>query len=507
MRLSFGLEQKQVQKQVLAPRMIQSMEILQLPVIALEERIEQELIENPILETQEETGTADSERESPDAKTTEEKELVLDESSNNKDDFERLMEMDREYPDQFNDAPRRSASEISEAGDRKLDAMNNVEARTETLHYHLERQLGELELESELRLMAERIISSLDSNGYLSCSLSDVLPAVSDPSAMHLAEKALQIVQQLDPKGVGARDLRECLLLQLTTDMLMYDELCVLVADHLDDLQHNRLPTIQKKTGLDLEHIQEALIDLRTLNPKPGSDFTTIAAPTVTPDLFVDQTSDGGYAVRLEEGRTPTLRISKYYRDRFLSGDATTEEKEFIKRKINAAQWLIESIEQRRSTLSRVAQAIIDHQVRFLNEGPEAIEPLKMQQIADKVGVHVTTVSRAVGDKWVQTPRGIFPLKRFFAGGTTSADGEEIAWDAIRIKLQELIDAEDKSKPYSDDELVKQLKKHGFTAARRTITKYRKKMDIPSSRQRRDWSKVKGKNGESESEGTITVAK
>ena len=492
MRQSFGLIQTQTQKQVLAPRMIQSMEILQLPVMALQERIEQELIENPILEAHEEAGSdSRTDTESPDAKTTEEKELVVDEQTNNSDDFERLLEMDREYPDQFNDAPRRSASEIFEAGERKLDAMANVESRDTTLHAHLEAQLGELDLPHELREMAERIISSLDSNGYLTGSLEDILPPMADPSALHMAEKALEIVQQLDPPGVGARDLRECLLLQLTPDLLMYEELCVLISDHLDDLQHNRLPTIEKKTGLTLEHIQEALVDMRTLNPKPGTIFSDVAAPTVTPDLFVDQMEDGSYRVRMEEGRTPSLRINRYYRDRFLSGQATAEEKEFIKRKINAAQWLIESIEQRRNTLNRVAQAIIDHQRRFLDEGPEAIEPLKMQQIADKVGVHVTTVSRAVGDKWVQTPRGIYPLKRFFAGGTKSTDGEDVTWDAIRIKLQELIDNEDKSKPYSDDELVKRLKESGFSAARRTITKYRKKMGIPSSRQRKDWSMAK----------------
>jgi len=493
MRLSFGLEQRQVQKQVMAPRMIQSMEILQLPMMALEERIEQELIDNPILETREEVSPTDTEKENPDAPTTEEKELVVDESDNNSDDFERLLEMDREFPDHFNDAPRRSVSEISDAGDRKLDAMANIEARTETLHNHLQRQLGELDLQEDLRSMAERIVSSLDSNGYVTGSLQDILPPTADPASLHLVEKALEVVQQLDPPGVGARDLRECLLGQLTPDMLMYDALTVLISDHLDDLHHNRLPAIQKKTGFSVEYIQKAWEELRGLNPKPGAMFTAVSAPTVTPDLFADHMDDGSYKIRLEEGRMPSLRISKYYRDRFLSGRASPEEKEFIKRKINSAQWLIESIEQRRSTVTRVAQAIIDHQTRFLDEGPEAIEPLKMQQIADKVGVHVTTVSRAVGDKWVQTPRGIYALKRFFAGGTKSNDGEDIAWDAIRLKLQELIDKEDKSKPYSDDELVGELTKHGFTAARRTITKYRKKMGIPSSRQRRDWTKVKEK--------------
>ncbi len=179
-----------------------------------------------------------------------------------------------------------------------------------------------------------------------------------------------------------------------------------------------------------------------------------------------------------------------------MSGQADEKTREYIKRKINSAQWLIEAIEQRRGTLTKVAQAIVDHQVEFLNRGPEYLEPLKMQQIADKVGVHVTTVSRAVDDKWAQTPRGIFPLKRFFVGGTVSADGDEVAWDTVRLKLQEVIDHEDKSNPYSDDDLVKVLGTHGITVARRTITKYRKAMNIASSRQRRDWSiEAKSDNG------------
>ena len=192
--------------------------------------------------------------------------------------------------------------------------------------------------------------------------------------------------------------------------------------------------------------------------------------------MFLNRDEEGKYTVFLEDTQTPSLRISNYYRQRLMDGTATVEEKEFIKRKINAAQWLIESIEQRRSTLTKVSQAIVDHQTKFIDEGPEAIEPLKMQQIADKVGVHVTTVSRAVDDKWIQTPRGIYPLKRFFVGGTKSADGEDIAWDSIRLKLQEVVDAEDKTKPFSDDDLVKQLAEHGLKVARRTITKYRKKM-------------------------------
>jgi RNA polymerase sigma-54 factor len=179
------------------------------------------------------------------------------------------------------------------------------------------------------------------------------------------------------------------------------------------------------------------------------------------------------------------LNISRKYQQILASGDADPKTKEYIKRKIESARWLIESIEQRYNTLKRVAQAIVDHQTAFLDKGPEFIVPLKMQQIADVVHVHVTTVSRAVDDKYVQTPRGIFALKRFFGGGTTTSEGDEVAWDIIRIKLKEIVDKEDKTDPLSDDALVAELAKQGYTLARRTITKYRKALDIPSSRQRR----------------------
>jgi RNA polymerase sigma-54 factor len=207
--------------------------------------------------------------------------------------------------------------------------------------------------------------------------------------------------------------------------------------------------------------------------------------------VVVEADETGRYIVRLEDDRIPALRISDYYRTRLADPKATPEEKDFIRRKIESANWLIEAIQQRRSTVKKVSQAIVDYQRKFLDDGPEHIEPLKMQQIADVVGVHVTTISRAVDDKWIQTPRGIFPLKRFFVHGTRSEDGEDVAWETIRLRLTELIEKEDKQKPYSDDDLVNELSKLGLNVARRTITKYRKKLNIPSSRQRKDWSKVK----------------
>lgn len=502
MRLSLGLETRQTQQlvQKLAPRMIQSMEILQLPMLALLEKIDQALNENPVLELQDfepesaEDGPIRDQaeaHESPDSPSVEEKELVVDERQDNADDFERLVELDRDVPDYFDEMPRRSVNRMEDEADRKHDAMANIESRPQSLQDFLLAQLGEMDIDPEVWEIAERIISCLDpgDGGYFRTSLEDLLPADATPHHLQLARQALETVQSLEPLGVAARDLRECLLMQLRPEMPYYEILKTLISDHLEDLRDNRLPAIKRRTGYSLETIQTGWAELRKLNPKPASSFANSAVPSVTPDAVVEKGEDGRYHVVVDDSRTPSLRISEYYRRRLANGTATPEEKEFLKRKINAAQWLIESIEQRRNTLTRVAQAVVDYQQRFLEDGPEFIEPLKMQQIADQVGVHVTTVSRAVDDKWIQTPRGILPLRRFFVGGTQSENGEEVAWDTIRLKLQEVIDAEDKSAPFSDDELVDELRKHGLVVARRTITKYRQKMGLPSSRQRRDWSR------------------
>ena len=503
MRLSLGLETRQTQQlvQKLAPRMIQSMEILQLPTMALLEKIDQALNENPALELTEfepeplEDGSGRDEAdkpENPDSPTLDEKELVVDERQDNVEDFERLVELDREVPDYFDEMPRRSVNRMEDESDRKHDAMANIESRPQSLQDFLLGQLGELDVDPEVHEIAERIISCLDpgDGGYFRTSLEDLLPADATPDRLQLAHEALEIVQSLEPVGVAARDLRECLLMQLRPEMPYYEVLKTLITDHLEDLRDNRLPAIKRRTGYSLETIQAGWNELRKLNPKPASSFADSAVPSVTPDAVVERGDDGRYRVTVDDSRTPSLRISEYYRRRLANGTATPEEREFLKRKINAAQWLIESIEQRRNTLTRVAQAVVDYQQRFLDEGPEFIEPLKMQQIAEQVGVHVTTVSRAVDDKWIQTPRGILPLRRFFVGGTHSEDGEEVAWDTIRLKLQEVIDAEDKANPFSDDELVHELRRHGLVVARRTITKYRQKMGIPSSRQRRDWTQA-----------------
>lgn len=497
MRFSLGqfTSQKQIQK--LAPRMIQSMEILQLPVLELQERIDQEMTENPVLEEieveQEELEGAEALQAAEQSAESEgESELVVDEDSNNAEDFERLDDLDQEIPDYFDEQPRLSVNRVQEFSDRYHDTMANISQRGITLYDHLLLQLRELDLPVELLTMAERIASSLDAEGggYLKLPLESLIRNDLDEQQLAIAQQALDVVQQLDPPGVAARNLEECLLLQLSVEDPFYRELHLLITNHLEDLEHNRLPLIQKQTGMSIEDIQLIWEELRQLNPKPAASFVEKPVMSVVPDLFVHRDDDGRYVVTVEERDIPQLCISNYYRRRLKAADANKEEKDFLRRKLNGAQWLIEAIQQRQATLLKVSQAIVDHQYRVIDDGLEAIVPLKMQQIADTVSVHVTTVSRAVDDKWIQTPRGIFPLRGFFVGGTTGEDGEDVAWDNIRTKLQEIIDQEDKAKPHSDDELVRRLKAAGLSVARRTVTKYRKKMGIPSSRQRKDWGKV-----------------
>lgn len=488
MRLSFGMEARQLQTQKLAPKMIQSMEILQLPVLALQERVEQEMNENPMLEVEEEDLPRETREDEPPAADGE-KELVVQDDQSNSEDFERLANMDNDMPQKFDDF-RTSANRTQEAQDRQHDLMANALERPESLNDYLLHQLAEMDIDSGLEEIAEKIVSTLDARngGYFKTSLRDMLPADHSEDDLELAESALRLVQSLEPSGIAARSLSECLLNQLGTDTDHYDDLKVLIEDHLEDLAENRLPLIEKKTGISIDRIQLAKQEFHHLNPKPGAAFLETHVPIVSPDVAVETDEEGNYTVRLEDDRVPALRISEYYRQRLADTTATQEEKEFIRRKIESANWMIEAIQQRRSTVKKVAQAIVDYQKKFLDEGPEAIEPLKMQQIADVVGVHVTTISRAVDDKWIQTPRGIFPLKRFFVHGTRSEDGEDVAWETIRRRLTEIIEKEDKLKPFSDDDLVRELSKLGLTVARRTITKYRKKLGIPSSRQRKDWT-------------------
>lgn len=500
MRLDTSMSQRMEQKMILAPRMIQSMEILQLPIMALQERIQQELQENPVLELKEATNEEAAGDEDPGREEAEDAAAPEPEAGADDDlDFERLEALTRDWEDHFNEEHRRSRGGLDEEGDKKHDAMQNMASRPQCLQEYLSDQLAFFDTTpSQLRLL-KYLISHIDEKGWVTVPLEEIARSFNqleigrngEQSPQVTAddvEEALKIVQKLDPLGVGARSIEECLLLQLTPDTPHRDVLRVLISNHLDDIQHNRLPVIQRRTGFDLQLIKDAIEALKHLNPKPGAAYSSDNIPYVVPDIAVERTEDGDYSVRLLDDWTPSIYISRRYMDLYRDKSADPKAKEYLKRKIQAAQWLMESIEQRRSTLEKVTKAIIHHQKAFLDRGPEYIEPLKMQQIADQVGVHVTTVSRAVDDKWVQTPRGIFPLKRFFGGGTQTATGEEVAWETIKQKLLEIIGNEDKSNPLSDEDLVTKLQEANYPVARRTVTKYRKMLKIPSSRQRKDWT-------------------
>lgn len=502
MHLNISQQMKMSQK--LAPRMIQSMEILQLNMMALNERIEQELVENVTLERVEKdrdlptaepdfTPPVDDPREARELrKDVETRELVAGNEKNNESDFERLLEISAEWPEDnvgFGGS-RPSSNQISDDMDRHNDALANMLARPQSLHEHLLEQFSFNVCSDVMRSFGEYLIQHLNHNGRLQSMLPEIAQQFNrlydQQISMEEAEEVLKLIQQLEPAGVGARDDREMLLLQVGDHMPFHDVVEVLIRDHLEDVAFNRLPQIQKATGYSIDLIKVGIEQLQTLNPYPGRGFEQRPAQRVTPDLAVERDDSGRYVVRLLDEYVPELRISPRYQ-KMLRDNPTPETRDWIRRKVESARWLIESIEQRYNTLRKVAQEIIDHQQEFLDKGPEFISPLKMQQIADRVGVHVTTVSRAVDEKWVQTPRGLFPLKRFFGGGTQTAEGDDVAWDTIRIKLQELIDGEDKQNPLSDDALVDELGRQGITLARRTITKYRKQMGIPSSRQRREY--------------------
>jgi RNA polymerase sigma-54 factor len=507
MGMNLGMRMDQRQVMTLAPRMIQSMEILQLPVMALQERIETELQENPVLELKDGQAAEDGEAavavaEAPDGEFNPDAPLKHDDTGDL--EFARMEELNRDWDDHFNEEHRPSRSMVDEAGEKKLDAMQNIATAPQSLQEHLTEQLAYLDLSPEQWEHCEFVISHLDENGYLlnhdperrtptAVGLDELArnfeAAAGKPATLADMEEALLAIQKLDPAGVGARDTKECLLLQVDDELEHADLIRLLVLHHLEDVAHNRLPVIQKRTGFDLESIKEAIETLRRLDPKPGSKFAADSTQYVVPDIIVERTDEGDFDIRLTDDWTPNVRISKRYFELYKDKGSDPKAREYLKRKIQSATWLIDAIEQRRNTLIKVTREIIRHQRAFLDRGPEHIQPLKMEQIADKVGVHVTTVSRAVDDKWVQTPRGVFPLKRFFGGGTKNQQtGEDVAWETIKQKLTEIIAEEDKSKPLSDEEIVERFKAAGLTVARRTVTKYREALKIPSSRQRKEWA-------------------
>ncbi len=468
------------------------MEILQLPMLALQERIEAELESNPVLELRdpEVDDEAPPQRaEEPDQRG--EHDLVVDPDNGNSEDFQRLAEFVDEYGPEFvnSESPGRPRPPTGER-DRKLDAMANAPAPEQSLNEYLLQQWAFVETAKAIRSAGELIINFVDEDGYLRTPLEELAAQAGGEISLTDLRKALAMVQMLEPPGVAARDLRECLTLQLAAESAAGADVSLemdLVKRFLHDIEMNRLPQIAKRTGKTVEQIKEALENLSRLNPRPGSLVGATTAPVITPDVMVDIGPGGEVVISLSDGNQPALHISRLYRRMVRDRKTEREARQFIMKNIRSAQWLIGAIQQRRDTVRRVVEEVFKVQRQFLENGAEALKPLPMADVAGKVGVHVATVSRAVAGKYVQTPVGIYPLRMFFSGGTTTSDGQDMAWDAVKLKLKEIIAAEDKSKPLNDDALAEELKAAGLSIARRTVAKYRKLLGIPPARRRREF--------------------
>lgn len=469
METLFGLRMEQKMK--LAPQIIQSIEILQLSLLALEERIQTELEENPVLEM-EAPVTETVETTDGDGRTGEEV----------SEDFGHLADLDQDWREYFAQSSSRSIRSVER--DKKLDAMQNTAARGMSLQDHLLSQMAFIEIGPRKKEIAENIICNLDNNGYLQYPLEEIVGAMGGTVTQVEAEEVLKLVQSMDPPGVGARTLEECLLLQLSPEDECSDLARVLVTSHLDDIRANRFPKIAKDTGRSLEEVKRTIELVLTLNPKPGALYDTTEPAYILPDVIVEE-RNGEYEVRLEETGMPRLIISPFYRNLLRRDGGNPQTRDYVRKKIQAARWLIDSIEQRRNTLLRVARATVDSQREFMIRGVAVLKPLRMQDIARRVGVHVSTVSRAIADKYMQTPQGIFEMKYFFTGGTPRGDGDMASWNSVKQRIRQLIEVEDKRSPLSDEEIASRLTARSIDVSRRTVTKYRKAMGIPSSRRRR----------------------
>ena len=504
MRIDISQQMRLDQRMKLAPRIIQAMEILQLPMLALQERIDQELEKNPVLEL----ANAPTDDQAPPAEEEYppdrgERALVVKDEDSHSEDFQRLAE----FTDEFGSEPITGAApEFYRAPvglrDRKMDAMANTPALGESLNEHLLDQWAFVEAPEDVKSAGLEIINYIDSDGYLRTPLEEFLKNLKNakktensenpenPILIETLNSALALVQTLLPTGVGARDMRECLLLQLNAEAAAGMEVELeleLVNNFLHEIEMNRLPQIAKRAGKSIEQIKEAIGNLSHLNPRPGTLIGRWTTPGITPEIIVDVDSEGNVVIKMDDGNSPNLRISRSYRKLARQRETDREAKQFLRNNIRSAQWLMSAIAQRRNTVYRVAGEVFKVQRDFLDKGTEALKPLPMADVANKVHVHVATVSRAVSGKYVQTPRGIYPLRMFFSGGTKTSEGHDVAWDAVKVKLKEVVEAEDKSKPLNDDALAEELKSHGLNIARRTVAKYRKILNIPPARKRRQY--------------------
>ncbi len=334
-----------------------------------------------------------------------------------------------------------------------------------------------------INTIARQIIGNLDDNGYLKTPLEEI--AQSENSSLEDAEKALQVVQHLDPVGVGARDLKECLLIQVLYYGFAGTPVETMVQEHLELLRNHNYQELAKKLKSTLPEVQKWVENIKHFDPLPGQKYSSAEPQYVTPDVYVIK-MDGEYKVILDDDGIPRLRISPLYRRMMEEKDSNSQETiDYVKDKIKSALWLIKSIDQRQKTIYKVAESIVRYQRAFLDHGIEMLKPLVLKTVADDIGMHESTVSRAVTNKYIHTPRGVYEMKFFFHSSLSNIRGVDISSLTIKEKLRKIVDSEDSLKPLSDSEITSIFQREGLKISRRTVAKYREDMRIPPSHQRR----------------------
>jgi RNA polymerase sigma-54 factor len=448
-------------QQTLSPQMQQSLQILQAPALELRNLVAQELQANPILEEEVPQGDADGDQE----------------WEEEYDELSRLDDEWREYMAQTGAYERRSR----EAEERREYLFNSLRSPT-TLQQHLLNQLGMVDLAEGEEPVAEAIIGNLNEAGLLDASLAEL--ANQTNTREEKVERVLREIQALDPVGVAARDLRECLLIQLERAGKTESLEARIVGGHLDELLKRKFPEVAKRLGVGVHDVQAAADFIATLEPRPARQFLDAPDQVIVPDVAVIEEGDR-LAVSLNNENVPALRVSNYYKDLLAEPEHRGEVRDYIRDKIKGGRFFIKCIQQRQQTILNIANEIVRRQAEFMRQGPSALKPMTMSQVAEAVGVHETTVSRATNGKYLLTPQGVFEMKYFFTPGYQTTEGNDISNESVRRAIADVIEKEDKRKPLSDQAILEILKERGVPIARRTVAKYREQLGLLPSHLRK----------------------
>jgi RNA polymerase sigma-54 factor len=473
-----GMQQSQslALQQILAPQLQQSLLILQTPLLELRNLVQQEMETNPVLEELSDEPSIDGPNGAePSA------------DNNFKEEFEKLASLDEEWRDYMAQSASYSSEGFrgsQEAQDKRQFFFDSI-AVQETLQQNLLGQLNQTALNATDRKAAELIVGNIDDNGFLQSAPDEM--ALNSGIPEQDFEKMLALIQGFHPPGVGARDLRECLIIQLRREGKENSLEYKIVSEHMEDLGRRRFPEIARRMGMCVEDVQKAADNIGRLNPRPGQLFAAAPQNYVLPDVTVEKV-DGEHQITLNDEQIPHLRISNLYKDIIASGNTQSGEvKDYIRDKIRSGKFLIRSIHQRQQTISNIAKQIVSRQRDFLEHGRSHLKPMTMAEVADAVGVHETTVSRAVSGKYMATPQGIFEMKYFFTPGYQTATGESLSNTSVKEAILDLVKREDGNQPLSDNEIVEILSERGIPIARRTVAKYRTELNILPSHMRRKY--------------------